>query len=171
MIRNLIPVLMLCLCFVSPTPVLAQTYSSTESALSYVYVNGSHMVKMESQWIYSASGGGSYQWAGNVVQFDLTISAFTSQENYTNGIAHSTNLYTFNSQAGEWIVEALEDGSVRVKGHRYVSLQTGFVYALSMQPKCRGEYKVGWYGSYSGFVWPGVQQTLGPLDLLHPGDD
>lgn len=161
-------VLLACLCFFAH-PAQAQTYQTTASSMSYVYQGGAHQLYLTAEWVYGS--GGSYQWSGNVVAFELSVSAFTSQENYANGIAHSTNLYTYHSQPGQWIVESVGGSNVRVYGYRYVSLQTGYIYAISLQPKCNGEYKTGYYGSWNPFTWTGVQQTLGPLDLLNPGDD
>lgn len=145
-------------------PASAQSYSSTDSSL--VYNTTYNRLEMSSEWFHSiGSGVNWYFWN---CRYELTISVYTSQSNYDNGIAQSTNITTYYVDPYSFGQGAYSPGVGRVYGYRYATLQQGYIYSLSMLPKVDGSHQIGG-NPPTYFTWPSVTRTL-VVDLIHPGD-
>lgn len=155
--------------FVAPAVAHAQAFTYTESTpLTIVYTGGAHKLEMQSAWYYDNSAG-SYMWNTPGVSFDVTLTAYTSSENFQNGVVHSTSTTNHPCSAGEWSVALYSPGVVRVYGYKQITLPPGFYYSVSVLPKAHGAYRLNFFAQWGGFVWNG-QQRGGYFDMIHPGD-
>lgn len=159
-----------------PSVARGQSFTSTQSGLSYVYSGGAHVLRMESEWLVDLSTG---FYSFHALSFDVTVSLFTSVANYNNGVAQSTNMTNYAAQSGNWSYGPMSPTTGRLYGFREITLPQGYIVAVSILPKTSGDFTpapTGPPGSSQSvvnptpFVWGGQTSTL-MVDLLHPGDD
>lgn len=155
------------LLFLCPVRAQAQSYTGTASDMVYGYYNGSNSLYLFSEWFYASGGSGSYQWSVNCIKFDLTVTKYYSLAHYQSNNAISTNTTALTCGNGEWMVQQWNQSTVRVSGAKYISLEEGYYYSLSLAPSVHGNYKIGYYGSWTPFTWDGESQTA-QVDLTYP---
>lgn len=142
----------------------AQSYTSTDSSLSYDTVNS--RVVCEAEWFYPiASNVYWYFWN---CRFEVTISVYTSQENYDSGNAQSTNITTYYVDPYSFGQGAYSPGVGRVYGYRFFQLAQGYIYRLTMLPKVDASHQTGG-NPPTYFTWPSTSRSI-TVDLIHPGD-
>jgi hypothetical protein len=133
------------------------------------------VLRMDTEWLFDSTTGWFDFYA---VSFDVQVSLFTSQANYTNGIAYSTNTTNYSATSGNWGYGSYGPGTGRVWGSREIQLPQGYVVSVSCVPKTSGGFTpapTGPPGSNHSpvpptpFVWSGQTSTL-TVDTLNPGD-
>lgn len=167
--RFIVVLFLSCVCFLCPVRVYGHSYSGTSASMLYGTFNGSDSLCCFSEWFYSNSGSGAYMWSAGAVEFSLTITKYTSTQNYQNNNPVSTNTTTWVCSAGEWAVQQWNETTARVSGTKYIVLDQGYIHAISLAPKATGSFRPSYYAQFSTFWWNGEVKTA-TVDLLWPPD-
>jgi hypothetical protein len=139
--------------------------------MAYGQYNGSTYLYCFSEWFYSSTGSGSYQWSPGAVSFDMVISKYSTYDpaHPENNVLVSTTNVTHTCGTGEWAVQQWNSTTVRVSGGKYIQLSEGFTYVITLNPKCHGSFRASYYSQWGPVDWTGQQQN-GIVDLTWPGD-
>jgi hypothetical protein len=171
-IRSVLASICLVFLFLCPVRVYGQSYVSSGVSANYGYYNGANYLYCAGEFFYGNSGSGSYQWVGQAIKFDLTLVKYSQYDpdHPENNTPISTVTTTWALGNGEWMVQQWNPTTARISGAKFLSLEEGYIYSVTVTVKGFGSYRASFYQQFSSFQWTG--QTSDPLlvDLVNPGD-